>query len=976
MSKVNIAKYAQILNNLSQDPFDIAVDTEFEGKNTLTIQAACRLDPNAVAVHVFRSLDIPPLPREYRIAEYVSSERIRLSTSTMTATLSPADFLAGLFGRGIFRDVFGLTTPFQEMGFDEETEPNVINVTFIGHFLTADLARIFGHQFFAEVLTAQALQRPLLKLRDQKLLGFEGVGQFAGRNPAVQYAVGADGKLYQIELGFRDTNLLFGSGSLDKLGQTFTGIAKCSALSSEEKSHMRRTFQARTADAYGYAISDAILTLKCYEAMQEKHAAIYRQFGFHECEIPPIKPTVGGWLKEFLIRSTFRSVSSQSRHLSSLTAMKRRMELGGSESVITGHAASRFGEQTGQVHGGLLFSRSPNRFWHECPRQLRDVDLAGCYSTITSQGSVYWGRPVVFEPGSNVLSLREAVSLVQCLAENDGWILRVTGDITAIPNVLIPSTQGAITSENYRSRNRRKSSAEVNWSNSTESEDRSGTRIFSQRIEAGVIAYSTWLMIQALPEAARIEYENLRVESMLLYPRSLIAETGQDFDRLMDQHHKGDVPWTAQLDLTEGVIHSKEEITNEHVSLRFDLGQIAEQIRGFRQNAQKEAGKGSGMDMTWKLVANSLFGVLCCQHFPVNNVVAANRITATARAIAFAMQMSLNGIQVITDGCTYRRDQIPACTFAECLERQPDYPLRRADEGSDIPFHNPKSIPQDDGLFTEWYRRHLVRFFQISDAALIDLLSMHQLSHKKPRGCDHPAFDALATDGSGNSIKCLRNRSTGKIEVLESAIRGYGRESKALLEPWMVETYAADQLKEAPPLTSDESLLKLKPALQRIRKAAKAGLLPAMLPLGFSARKILNYAIIKPSAYIFQNPQQESRFKRLIEKFREQTGCGLELIALRRGYGDRQQGSLADLAATIYEFIQNGGSDLSRTLHLSRLGTSLEEMARDRRDTLREQKHDAEIDLFDSMRLDDQDLAEFTCGLLVDFDMLRGLGLT
>ena len=41
-------------------------------------------------------------------------------------------------------------------------------------------------------------------------------------------------------------------------------------------------------------------------------------------------------------------------------------------------------------------------------------------------------------------------------------------------------------------------------------------------------------------------------------------------------------------------------------------------------------------------------------------ILGGRRVTATARALAWALQLSLNGFQVITDGCTYRRDQVPA----------------------------------------------------------------------------------------------------------------------------------------------------------------------------------------------------------------------------------------------------------------------------------------------------------------------------
>src|SRR4051794_26202315 len=149
-----------------------------------------------------------------------------------------------------------------------------------------------------------------------------------------------------------------------------------------------------------------------------------------------------------------------------------------------------------------------------------------------------------------------------------------------------------------------------------------------------------------------------------------------------------------------------------------------------------------------------MYGVAASRHLVTNNVVCANVITATARALAFAMQMSLNGIQVITDGCTYRRDQIPAGMFAGCLAADPEYPIRRPDAG--VPFLDPAAVPADDGAFTEWYRTHAKRFFGVSGAVYDRLFGMHGMEHKT---CGDPAragFDALACDGSANYVKLLR----------------------------------------------------------------------------------------------------------------------------------------------------------------------------------------------------------------------------
>jgi hypothetical protein len=157
----------------------------------------------------------------------------------------------------------------------------------------------------------------------------------------------------------------------------------------------------------------------------------------------------------------------------------------------------------------------------------------------------------------------------------------------------------------------------------------------------------------------------------------------------------------------------REKIDHEYVALKYPIGVFAQKIGEFRKQAQQQEGKKSGAHYAWKVHANTMYGVLASSYLVTNNFVAANQITAWARAEAFALSQSLNAIQTITDGCTYRLDQIPACTYAECLKIKPDYPIRRTEVGDGIPFVDPKTIPQDDTGFTQWYRQHVQRFFGV-----------------------------------------------------------------------------------------------------------------------------------------------------------------------------------------------------------------------------------------------------------------------
>src|SRR5438045_4995947 len=142
------------------------------------------------------------------------------------------------------------------------------------------------------------------------------------------------------------------------------------------------------------------------------------------------------------------------------------------------------------------------------------------------------------------------------------------------------------------------------------------------------------------------------------------------------------------------------------------------------------------------------------------------------------------------------------------------------------------------------------------------------------------------------------------------ALRGYGKESKAVLKDWIVDTYSTDTLKELPPLTQDTQLLKHKEAMRKADRALRE--FPrVILPLGFRHEKVKNFAVFKVNQFIFQTPQQYQAVERQLARFRRQNGCGIEIITLRRDYQGKRHPSLAHLAERIYEHLQTGDRDLN-----------------------------------------------------------------
>ena len=331
-----------------------------------------------------------------------------------------------------------------------------------------------------------------------------------------------------------------------------------------------------------------------------------------------------------------------------------------------------------------------------------------------------------------------------------------------------------------------------------------------------------------------------------------MAGSGAEYDRLLSSLGREPLPWAGTLDLDGLTKTAVEPLDADYASLRFPIDGLARSMAERRRRARQEQGKG-GMDLAWKRQANTMYGVLASPHFATGNAVAGNVITAAGRAGAFALINALNGIQVITDGCTYRRDQIPACTFAECLELQPDYSLRRAEAGGPIPFLDPADIPVDDREFTSWYRSHARRFFGVGEEVPGEPFGLHDLEHKATNGS--PSFDALACDGGNCYLKCSRSPA-GSWDAHDVAMRGHGRASKEALQGWILETYPADCMESLPPITQDRVLLKTGEAKERARRYLKRGVAAVVLPLGHHDRKVLSYQAIRLSAFVCRDPKQ------------------------------------------------------------------------------------------------------------------------
>ena len=674
---------------------------------------------------------------------------------------------------------------------------------------------------------------------------------------------------------------------------------------------MKRAFAVAPEAAYRYAATDAVLTLLLAERMADLHRGIYQGLGFAPEEVPRCHATPGLRVSNLILRDLSRRERARTPPQTEAPPVAAAPTLSAVKQLFTGGSAdsvssrSRYGPQTGQTHGGLLFSRTPTTLFHAAPGAFRDLDLSSCYPSILRAMSVYAGRPVVWEPGNEPVTLREAVARLDREAAGwDGWFVRVTGPISAAPNALIPSTVDALTHGNYKSR-----AARRRWGGSQQRNRAGGapsgrgySRLFGAEVSSGVVVWPIWKMIQALPPELRREYENLRVESAVFYPRGFVADSWPGLAALRTALATGaDLDWTQRLDLAARTLTTVDELDETYAALRYPVAGLADHLVRLRREA-RASHAGAGMDRALKLCANTLYGALCSAHLPTQNVVAAQVVTGTARALAFAMAQSLNSHNVITDGVIHRRDQIPAGTFASCLRARPDYPVVRAE--GELPFLAPGAVPGDDEQFTRWYAGHAMKFFGVRGGDYQFLFGQHGLEHKRLPGSAGVAFDGLVCDGAANYAKLV----TGDFEDWEVAdfkARSYRADDRRRLADWLLAACSADRYAGPPPAVESIRLLPYADAIAACRRIVR-GAGRVIVPLGMARPRVQSYRVIKPSQFVFQTARQRRRIEAEWAKFVEETACGLELLALRKQYG----GSLSAVACAVHGLIRSGGDRL------------------------------------------------------------------
>lgn len=192
------------------------------------------------------------------------------------------------------------------------------------------------------------------------------------------------------------------------------------------------------------------------------------------------------------------------------------------------------------------------------------------------------------------------------------------------------------------------------------------TKIFNYEIKNGVIVHHLLEIILAMPKKNRNDFlDNFRVEAAIIYPRSSQIKGYKDGAEALAMLDKAYKQWNGVNTLNIEFKGNNPVMTKEfnqcHAWIGINMGElITDKLLIERKKAKILQGKKSPLDTLFKLIINTIYGVIVSPHFSIGNVVTGNNITGIARAFAYVMEKALNCFQTITDGGTFELNQVLA----------------------------------------------------------------------------------------------------------------------------------------------------------------------------------------------------------------------------------------------------------------------------------------------------------------------------
>ncbi|MUG99791.1 hypothetical protein F7734_48970 [Scytonema sp. UIC 10036] len=634
-----------------------------------------------------------------------------------------------------------------------------IKVTLLMFFAFADLFKVFGDNL-RWIWTEEA---KLTQFRTIKVLG------------KVRQSLMVNGEILDFDYSLFDPRYVFPPipSGLDNQCKVF-GVdgskvdmgSEIKAIGGEDKphqywiEHIHEVGEKYPTVLKNYAINDPVITYKLYKRLQE----LFKQI-FEILEIPhtpdiceSIAETCGKNIQTIFKHLNLFHFSSLNDGIEPEIAEKKLEELLKLSGLrnLSKLQHNEYGVLPGETVGGLLQSRTAP--YPLIKGLLMDLDEKSCYATALCNMNIYLGEPIhqTFHNSDNAPTLGQAWNAIKNLGvPKDAYLIMASGKLKKAINTLVLSNlkfnpETCITSDYKRYAFPEDLDLEqeyINLINSEKSSEPSSTSVIdTKEIIAGKFGEATFTALSDLPEDWFEEFLNLKVDAVIFYHPNLMCDSFSEYFEKVKLLSKSPIKITLN---EQTALSTKEvQVYANNVCLRFPAWKYYQNIKKLRGKYKEDK---NPIQEIFKLILNSTYGVLASPVMGINNVIAANYITACARAACWRMIVSLNGTQAITDGTALKTETIPfGQTLREILAKNPKYLIEYEPNFS----HNELNdwTPKKAGDFNTIYKEHLKKFLGKTDW-LIDMYDYDLKDEKTDTGEENFIFNELLNTNGANYIK-------------------------------------------------------------------------------------------------------------------------------------------------------------------------------------------------------------------------------
>jgi len=483
----------------------------------------------------------------------------------------------------------------------------------------------------------------------------ESSGEFEGNLPVYSgYYLDGDKGYLPLYLDVTDVSAMFGKTSLAATAETLEVEAGKELVSEDEKKDFGNTYIKDPERCLEYNRGDLI----CFKLYNE-YARLIRDVGEkHDAEIEKVKLTMGANVANFTQEKILAMVKHADDQVMNKVKDKlwdegdpKKPDFGGGEREILQElnreanpgSLAKSGSTTDMlgswVDGGRCKNERPTTpNYHGV---VADIDISGCYGNGLLNQEYPLGRPTSLsyhKKDKNRLNLGEVLNKYESELVPGLWFMRVnTTQKLSFNQDLITSK---IASEKY----------EQEFEPGDITEIPGEFTLLSREIKNGLLNHDVLQACRAcMSDREWKEFkQKCRVDLMLFYPKSLEVDSYREV--LESVAEEGEIKHELKKDLTKVITDNR---SHKWCKLPIGEGWMDALIKD-RHDYQK----GTPDNTIRKLIINAHYGVFASQFFTVSNSVVGNNITARARTLAWYMAKALGCFQTITDGGSFPLNEV------------------------------------------------------------------------------------------------------------------------------------------------------------------------------------------------------------------------------------------------------------------------------------------------------------------------------